>query len=489
MKGKQLALGLGNASLPIVPRETVREALGLTSLGRVSYHQDFNLLDSFEYLANYVYQNRPSTLNMNSKAVKLLVSLLNYPRSSHDFEWVKEIREVDIPSFIPASSGSKFYKIIPTVPDKYVKLLVLTTGTNYLKYSGDIRMLNAKGQRRFVRFCYISESQLLGYSVLFKNILKVYDLQEGTLTFSKAELRRILSLLIQRKYAAKGYSTLFDKYKDGDLPLATFKLKYPKRNTDSWITLRVHNNILKFLRDYIRNISVQIAQERYESVKEQYGEENIGFNKSKKKILKVEQLSQYFESIQLDGETNKELLDLFVTEASKAMPYLPIGSRRPKVGLYGTNTKGKFGTYTSQNNQIVLALPNTNQIAAFSRAGLHSFMHEYGSYLDYMYAENQLSTGEDFLPILSEYFKLLNKHNTRLTDTQAPTTIFANAFELYIDNKGLQTQLKKPHADYAYDLAYRYVSKDLMDKIDTYFDDLFASSKIAQIPKAEVPSN
>lgn len=242
------------------------------------------------------------------------------------------------------------------------------------------------------------------------------------------------------------------------------------------------------MRDYIRNISVQIAQERYESVKEQYGEENIGFNKSKKKILKVEQLSQYFESIQLDGETNKELLDLFVTEASKAMPYLPIGSRRPKVGLYGTNTKEKFGTYTSQNNQIILALPNTNQVAAFSRAGLHSFIHEYGSYLDYMYAENQLSTGEDFLPILSEYFKLLNKHNTRLTDTQAPTTIFANAFELYIDNKGLQTQLKKPHADYAYDLAYRYVSKDLMNKIDTYFDDLFAS-KIAQIPKAEVPSN
>lgn len=61
-------------------------------------------------------------------------------------------------------------------------------------------------------------------------------------------------------------------------------------------------------------------------------------------------------------------------------------------------------------------------------------------------------------------FQLLNKHNTRLTGTQAPTTIFANAFELYIDNKGLQTQLKKPHADYAYDVVYRYVSKDLINK-------------------------
>lgn len=408
MNGKQLALNLGNAKSSIVPRETVQEALGLTSLGRVSYHQEFNLFDSFEYLANYVYQNRPSGLHMNNKAVKLLVSLLNYPQSSCDFEWVKKIQEVDIPSFIPASSGSKAYKIISTVHDKYVKLLVLTTSTKYLKCSGDIRMLNAKSQRRFVRFCYISESQLLGYSVLFKNILELYDLQESTLTFSKAELKKVLSLLIQRKYAAKNYSNLFDKYKDGEFPLAAFKLKYPNCNIDSWIELRIHNNILEFLHDYIRSISVRIAQERYESGKEQYGEENIDLNKSNKKILKVKQLSQYFESIQLDEKTNKELLALFVTEASKAMPYLPVGTRKPKIGLYGTNMEGRYGTYTPQNNQIVLFLPNTNQIAAFSRAGLHSFIHEYGSYLDYMYAENQLSTGEDFLPILSEYFKLLN---------------------------------------------------------------------------------
>ena len=108
-----------------------------------------------------------------------------------------------------------------------------------------------------------------------------------------------------------------------------------------------------------------------------------------------------------------------------------------------------------------------------------SFLHEFAHFIDYTFADKQLSLQMDFYPLIREYQKSYNNYlaiNDNLNNKRkyffTPTEIFARCFELYLINKEVKTSFLKEKNELTIKGGYPYIDETFNKLITSYFDNM-----------------
>lgn len=485
---EQLSLSLSFGPVMKQPKivkqpASLQERFGIVRYGQLQFSSSEQLYAAFRKVADYVYRNGEWNDNDLLDSAFEVAKFTGFPYNAKSISKgiISTTYSMDRLDILRNRDIAKVIQVSVKLPDEYHRFIYVTDDKRLLRRSGQILRVNTKDDRRFLRFIFQSRKRLLGYGKLIKDIESIYKNKASELTFEFSALREVLEELIDSTYSQQDYAYLFQTYREGKLSKEEFLAKHD--TLDGWNALRQHNAVINFLVNYLRSVSNLAQQARYDTDIEERTraaawETKKNINVSTQKLMADSVLNHLFAGLEIDNEVIPENFRLFENEIKRVLPLLPVGSSKPVIRLRKLGNYHAYGMYVPRWNNIVLDFRDERQIAAFSHAGIKSFIHEYGHYLDHQYGKQQLSLKRSFADILALYQQRIDQvDKEKLKNSpsyyKTPTEVFARLFELYVASLGLQTKLLKSPADYQQAIEYSVVDRNLMIEVINYFEHIF----------------
>lgn len=244
--------------------------------------------------------------------------------------------------------------------------------------------------------------------------------------------------------------------------------------------------IAKYLEDtYNVFLQKNSDQEQKEKTKAQYYQtkKNIKHQTLKEMDFLANEWIHFFKGVEIDNDVDLHLLRKLEPEISDLIKVLPRATNgaKPILRFRKLKNHGALGMYTPYNNTLAIDFRATNNGKS---SGLQSFIHEYGHFLDYNSADNQLALSDGFYLILhytqknirsSKAAKKISSKKYGISYLLTPSEIFARSFEIYMSSIGLNNDLISDQKTYnnSNNLQYATFDTGLRKVILQYFDDLF----------------
>lgn len=493
---EQLSLALDFSAKPKVSlaspqrlslAQQMQRRFGVAKHGQLSINPDDMLYVVFRKLADYIYRNGQWSTNDMLHAADQLAHYFPFTyQQGYSDSCIKGVEITPSPADIfNASVFTYNLKINVSYQGKIQRYIILTDSQKMLRRAGQVLRINTKDERKNLRFVFMSTKRLIGYARLFADIKRQY-MKQPELSFPLVALNSILEDLLNARYGKIGYRYLFAKNKEGDLSASQYKAKHGQ--LFGYRNLRDHNSVIEFLLNYVQNLVNINLQQNYDSdielrTRATAWQTKRNIKQSTLHLMKQSVLNRMFVGLEIDNDVNTSTFHLFEQEVQRVLPLLPTGKRKPVIRLRKLGNYKAYGLYVPKKNNIVLDFRSELQVAAFAHAGIKSFIHEYGHYLDYQYGDSQLSLQQNFAKILLDYQQAINcVHGDdyvakKRSYFKTPTEVFARCFELYVMHLGLHSSLIKDKDFYQNDTAYQVVKPELQEQINSYFDRVFPQLK------------
>ncbi|MGG5305285.1 hypothetical protein IGK16_002956 [Enterococcus pernyi] len=261
---------------------------------------------------------------------------------------------------------------------------------------------------------------------------------------------------------------------------------YPKTIQNA----RKQNELISFVEEYIQSTYDIFLQREYEKDIDKQTRASVwqtkkNINKDTRKIMESTSLNKYFQFVEIDNDVDLTLFSQFEKEMERMHDILPkTGDKLPELRLRKLGNHKALGLYVPNKNSIAIDFRDTND--EIGGVGIQSFVHEYGHALDYGTDNGRLlSMRDDFKPIVTRYREnlSLNSKGSYVAEKAgyytAPTEVFARAFELYVNEAGLNSIFLKSKETYATNIEYALFDQNMRDKLTTFFDHAFPNLKTA----------
>lgn len=258
---------------------------------------------------------------------------------------------------------------------------------------------------------------------------------------------------------------------------------------------RKSNLALKFLHDYLADTYNLVIEQHFErdldkQTHARAWEQKKQINKETRAMMDKTQLKQYFKAVELDNDVDLDLYKQLSPEMMRLLKIMPAGDQKPILRLRKLGNYKAKGMYVPSKNTLVVDFRRPGEIYqnmadGTGTAGYTSFVHEYGHYLDrHLTADDKpLSIQPEFRKILQAYQRNfdvktkgtpLEKHAGYF---KTPTEVFARAFEIYVKQAGLKSNLI---ADSYHSLEYRCIDLPIYQDLKAYFDKLPGFENLAK---------
>lgn len=522
----------------------MKQRFGINKTANLVFKVDDSLHRKFRKLADYIYKNRDWQQEDEIAAVQVLIESIYGNNSESKYYAIQQLEDSMIQQQVgktlifPLDHAYSFQ--VKFKEDYHQRYLFLDATNKSGNKHGEMYYLIGNLD---VRFIIGNLNRALGYSKLYQDIMKEFNAQE--LEFTRNELNEYLKDLMNGSKGSKKYPYLFkyssffqltdeqienfdrlederywvDPTKDScpfyrplteypesnyqlDLTRAPIKVKTDEREyiiePDMLSRLRRKDKILSFIESYIEENYDIILQANYEKdiekqVRAKAWQTKEHINQQTQSIMDTTRLNQYFRFVEIDNEVDLSLFPLFEEELSALQHVLPKSEEavRPILRLRKLGNYKALGLFAPVNQTIAIDFRDNHTFDedrySPNGVGIQSFIHEYAHFLDYFYADTQLSMQEDFRSIVHQYRQTLNNEiqyldkNNYLTKKAAyyttPTEVFARAFELYVFQNGLETNLNHGASVYHHQAEYMLYDTDILDQIEQYFDQQFPQLK------------
>lgn len=238
-----------------------------------------------------------------------------------------------------------------------------------------------------------------------------------------------------------------------------------------------HSDMVAANRAYRRWITERMADEHDFTLQRKYVHDNSGGGgarvfEQKKNVpqshLDAAENSTFrtsgdFRHVEVDADTDLDKLAHVGAEYEALRRHLPQTQSTPALRFRKTGRHQAMGVYH----------PHVDNIAVDPRHP-SSFAHEYAHHIDHTAGDRNLSSEDDFKPILRAVQRAVSAShdpvlNKKIDYHRTPTEIHARSLEAYLHWKNVETSLNGEPDKYATDPAYTTLAP-MKDQIITYWD-------------------
>ncbi|MRN07704.1 MULTISPECIES: hypothetical protein [Lactobacillaceae] len=495
----------------------MKQKYGVTKQSSLRLNSDDSLFVVFRKIANYIYKNGEWNDQDYADAIKSYLE--NTDRGNTD--------KREIASIVKDPGGQQVLRTNRNTytinyEDKNSKKL-------YFILDQDDKSWSHQGDNYYkvydpnVTWVIGNQNYTLGYGKLLNDLMQEWQStkQEVPLEEFKAQLYRLTS----HKYAKKSWQTQFQETALGNLSYQEFmtmtepiveneedllgkgpeELKRISRcfkasalqNNEqlakhylgrrvrfrSWQTAYEANQINRFIKNYLEKTYNIVRQQRYErdldkQTHAKSWETKKNIDKATQQIMDRSSLHQYFSKIELDNDVDLKAFGYFEDEVKRLMSHMPLANDKNILRLRKLGNHRALGMYVPSLDTIVLEFRKQSEVRKDSNgdmAGISSFIHEYGHYLDYRLSKWPLSLENNFKPLIMQYTK--NLANSNLSDSKVeylttPTEVFARGFELWsYESAKLRGNLIGREKEYSA-VEYQAFDSSLRERLFNYFDQI-----------------
>lgn len=200
-----------------------------------------------------------------------------------------------------------------------------------------------------------------------------------------------------------------------------------------------------------------------------------------RKAMKETTLNRHFTQVEFDNDVDLKKVPMLERAMDKLMEVLPKTAEKPSLRLRKMGQYANSGEFFDETDAIAIDFRSRDDRSDYHEKipGVQEFLHAYGLHLDRFGGTDgkRLSGKGEFRSIARKYRENMNvlkaedekpaERNRRCTNTE----IFANSFEVYCADKGLDSELMKTGPDYIKDL-YTPFDDELTEEVRSYFDRL-----------------
>lgn len=460
----------------------MHQRFGITRYSKITVTANETLYTLFRKLAFYIYRNGDWKDEDYEQTAAIIGNLTYYGYlSDHDNESIssaKAVSEADNP-FLKAHKklyqGEKDFTLQTASNYEKLRFLRVTDETCGNTYTGQVRYFR---DIPTFTFGYVNRKKLIGYGKLVLAIKNAYDEQQPS--FERETLNELLHQLFAYRYSNKKYAFLFEK---SPLPDTYAELL---QNHDisrkEWQETVQRNRAIDFIRNFVFDNYNIVASQRYEDAitrktraRAWQTKKHINYDTSL--LMNHSSLLNSFSKLELDNDVDYHAFHEFEHEVNRVLNVLPGGLNKPALRLRRLGNYHAMGMYIPAVNNIVIDFRGPEDSEIFMpTAGFHSFIHEYGHFLDYQSQSCQISLQPEFTNIVNRYREHIIHSDVTLDKPEyycTPTEVFARCFERYMDNAGLQTALLDKHSTYETSPEYQAIDSQMMKDAIKIFDRLF----------------
>ena len=336
------------------------------------------------------------------------------------------------------------------------------------KYGAVLILPNGSSEQKKERFVLLSSALLIGYIKLIHHLFDEYN-QAPTFKsrFSWVSFQDYLRDFLITRNRMTNFIHRFDDQSLGDQPESEIKDVFQKVD---WVKSYQHNQMNNFLRAYFFKLrqSMKLIERNDETVSL---DDSVQRSFRTVEISQGSLIDQTFSYVKFDDKFSTTLWYKFIQGLKIIQPYLPNGHNKP--GLHLERHSKREGSFDPYRNEICLDMTSASNIAALANAGLRSFLHQYGHYLDYQYADEPLSLSYEFQPLLDAYQKMYYRQFRQMNYVPNSSGVFARLFEYYYYLKGIKSPLMRKQVDYQTVLDYQFIDESMACELILYFDHKF----------------
>ena len=212
-------------------------------------------------------------------------------------------------------------------------------------------------------------------------------------------------------------------------------------------------------------------------------------NEKTKKAMESTSLNKLYKFVELDNDVDLDKMAMFESEMAEIKNKLPRfeNEKQATLRLRKLGNYKALGMYVPANNTIAIDFRDggDTDVMNYDEAGIQSFVHEYGHFIDYRSSDGRLSDKDEFYKMAKTYtenlekFAMKNKNNhvsKKLGYYLTPTEIFARGFELFMRSMGLETSLM--HDNKVYDNEPEYTAFN-QEEVLEYYSGIFPEFKVS----------
>lgn len=247
------------------------------------------------------------------------------------------------------------------------------------------------------------------------------------------------------------------------------------------------NQVLDFVNKYINNTYDVVLQQEYikdidKQTRASAWETKKNINQETQLVMDNSNLNESFASIELDNDVDLKLFKQFEDEMVRVKPILPTTDAKAILRLRKLGNYKALGLYRPGNNTIAVDFRDgrdDDNGYTPGRAGIQSFIHEYGHFIDFTAQDENLSMEPEFQDIVRRYqdnISTLDPESYVVQKSEyygTPTEVFARGFEMYVSQAGLDSSFIKSKDTYVTSDEYRIFDQFMQQKLTRYFENKF----------------
>lgn len=450
----------------------MKNILSDKKVGKLTFNADDNLSKRLNKLMNWLYKNS----NIDSLD---FISALEDKYGVSDFAMITETVITDSIETIQRLKRTFEYYTDTDATENNIfyshdlnKYLLLSDKNKFKKNMNDTCRYYKNNSK--INFYCINEKSLMGWYMLKSDILN-------------NEL--CMKQLKENNYDTKDFLTYLNGLKNNhfiDATLIPFIKDEEKKKE-----LLTYNNIVemyvnmnyqyKLQYDYEKSIDKVVRATAWTTKKT--------INEKTKKAMENTSLNKMYKFVELDNDVDLDKLSMFESEMAEIKNKLPRfeNEKQATLRLRKLGNYKALGMYAPVNNTIAIDFrdgKDTN-VMGYDEAGVQSFVHEYGHFLDYRLSDGRLSDKNEFFKMAKTYTDNLRKFASENKNSHAskeleyyltPTEIFARGFELFMRAMGLETNLM--HDNKVYDNEPEYTAFN-QEEVMEYYSGIFPEFKMS----------
>lgn len=458
----------------------MHQRFGITRYSKITVSANDTLYTLFRKLAFYIYRNG-DWKDEDYEQTAAIIGNLNYYGNLSGNETISSAEAVseDDNPFLKAHKklykDEKDFTLYTDNNGKKSRFLRVTDETCGNTYTGQVRYYR---DTPFFTFSYVNRKKLIGYGKLAFALKEAYEEQQPS--FDRETLTELLHQLFAYRYSNKKYAFLFEK---SPLPdTYTEILQNHDISRKEWQETVQRNRAIDFIRNFVFDNYNIVASQLYEDAitrktraRAWQTKKHINYDTSL--LMNHSSLLNSFSKLELDNDVDYHAFHEFEYEVNRVSNVLPGGQNKPVLRLRRLGNYHAMGMYVPAVNNIVIDFRGPEDSEIFMpTAGFHSFIHEYGHFLDYQSRSCQISLQPEFADIVNRYREHVINGDVTLDKPEyycTPTEVFARCFEKYMDNAGLQTALLDKHSTYETSPEYQAIDNQMMKDATKAFDRLF----------------
>lgn len=451
----------------------MKNILSDKKVGKLTFKADDNLSKRLNKLMNWLYKNS----DIDSLD---LISALENKYQVNDFAMITETVITDPIETINRLKRTFEYYTKTDVTEKNIfysptlkRYLLLSDKNKFRKNIDDTGRYYSDNSK--IKFYSINEKTLLGWYLLKRDILN-NDLCMKYLEENNGDtdaFLRYLKALKNDAYWTDISAITFITDEDMKKEILTYY-----NIVDMYVNM---NYQYKLQYDYEKSIDKVIRATAWTTKKT--------INEKTKKAMESTSLNKLYKFVELDNDVDLDKMAMFESEMAEIKNKLPRfdNEKQATLRLRKLGNYKALGMYVPANNTIAIDFRDggDTDVMNYDEAGIQSFVHEYGHFIDYRSSDGRLSDKDEFYKMAKTYtenlekFAMKNKNNhvsKKLGYYLTPTEIFARGFELFMRAMGLETSLM--HDNKVYDNEPEYTAFN-QDEIMEYYSGIFPEFKVS----------